>query len=234
MTDSSLQPPAGAPEPDPNLVRWLKENAVAVVSLTSLVSLLCLIGHYSPITIDWSKTKDFTDAFSNVTQGVGLIAAGVWAYFKFIKGRTFQETLIPIVSARLVLIDEYALLIVTTQINNVGSSKVTFDEKASTLTIFEYIPPKPEEIVNVIDDRLTSFPVFEDEKRHLEPNETIKHQRLLALADLSKIAYRLELEISSDSGYKWRTMTIVDKLTLTDNDVEQLFDLEEVLRSNGN
>ena len=42
MTDSPLQPPAGAPEPDPNLVRWLKENAVAVVSLTSLVSFALL------------------------------------------------------------------------------------------------------------------------------------------------------------------------------------------------
>ena len=49
MTASSQPSPAGAPEPDPNFVRWLKENAVAVVSITSLVSLLCLIGHYSPI-----------------------------------------------------------------------------------------------------------------------------------------------------------------------------------------
>jgi hypothetical protein len=34
MTDSSQPPPAGAPEPDPNFVRRLKENAVAVVSIT--------------------------------------------------------------------------------------------------------------------------------------------------------------------------------------------------------
>ena len=228
MTDSSLQPPAGAPEPDPNLVRWLKENAVAVASLTSLVSLLCLIGHYSPITIDWSKTKDFTDAFSNVIQGVGLIAAGVWAYFKFIKGRTFQETLISTVSGRVLLIDGNAFLIVTTQIKNVGSSKVTLNQELSVLTVFEYVPPKTDEIVIAIDSPLTSLPAFVDKKSHLEPNEGIKTQRLLALPVLSRIAYRLELEIRSETDYKWQTMSIVDRLTLADNGVEQLLGLEEV------
>ena len=62
MSESSQQPLAGAPEPDPNpnLITWLKENSVAVVSLACLVSVFCLIGHYSSITIDWSKTKDIT------------------------------------------------------------------------------------------------------------------------------------------------------------------------------
>jgi len=234
MTDSSLQPPAGAPEPDPNLVRWLKENAVAVVSLTSLVSLLCLIRHYIPITIDWSKTKDFTDVFSNATQGVGLIAAGVWAYFKFIKGRTFQETLISNVSGRVLLIDGNAFLIVTTQIKNVGSSKVTLNQELSVLTVFEYVPPRTQEIVIAIDNPLTSLPAFVDKKSHLEPNEGIKTQRLLALPLLSRIAYRLELEIRSDTDYKWQTMSIVDTLTLADNGVEHLLGLEEVLRTNDN
>jgi hypothetical protein len=187
------------------------------VSLACLASLLCLIGHYSSITIDWSKTKDFTDAFSNVTQGLGLIAAGVWAYFKFIKGRTFQETLIPIVSGRLVLIDQYALLIVTMEIKNVGSSKVIFNQELSVLTIFEYVPPHPQQIITVIDNPLTSLPAFVDEKSFLEPNESIKTQRLLALPNLSRIAYRLELEITSDSGYEWQTISIVNMLTMADN-----------------
>jgi hypothetical protein len=230
MTDlSSPELPAGSHEPEPNLIRWIKENSVPIVSLACLVLLLCLIGHYGSITIDWSKTKDFTDAFSNVTQGLGLVAGGIWAYFKFVKGRAFQETLIPIVSGRLVLIEGYALLIVTMEIKNVGSSKVMFNQELSVLTIFEYVPPDPQQIDIVMDNALTSLPAFVDAKDHLEPNESIKTQRLLALSDLSRIAYRLELEINSDSGYIWRTMSIVDKLTLADNDVEQLLDLEEVL-----
>jgi len=226
MTDlSSPQPPAGAQEPHPSLITWLKENCVPIIVVVLGGFLLCLVGHYSSITIDWSKTNDFTQAFSNVTQGLGLVAGGIWAYFKFVKGRAFQETLIPIVSGRLVLIDSCALLIVTIQIKNVGSSQVRFNQELSVLTVFEYVLPDPQQIITVIDNPLTSLPALADEKRHLEPNETIKTQRLLALPNLSKIAYRLELEINSDLGFKWQTMSIVDMLTLADNDVEQLLDL---------
>jgi hypothetical protein len=57
--------------------------------------LFCLVAHYSSTTVDWTSTKNFTDAFANVTQSVALIGGGVWAYFKFAKGRTFQDRLIP-------------------------------------------------------------------------------------------------------------------------------------------
>ena len=67
---SSPEPPAGANAPEPNLIRWIKENAVPIVSLVCLMCLVCLMGHYSSVTIDWNKTKDFTDAFSNLTQGL--------------------------------------------------------------------------------------------------------------------------------------------------------------------
>ena len=75
--------------------------------------LWCLIAHYTSITIDWTSTKDFTDAFANLTQSVALIAGGVWAYFKFAKGRTFQDRLIPTVSGRLVSINGSVFLVVT-------------------------------------------------------------------------------------------------------------------------
>ena len=83
MSLSSPELPASSNEPDPNFIRWLREHSVPIVFLVFLGLLLCVIGHYSPI--DWGKTKDLTDAFSNVAQGVALIAAGMWAYFKFVK-----------------------------------------------------------------------------------------------------------------------------------------------------
>ena len=231
MTYPHQSDPATANEPDPNLIRWLRENCVAIVCLISVGLLVCVIGHYSSINVDWSKTKDLTDAFSNVIQGLALIAGGVWAYFKFAKGRTFQERLIPVVSGRFVCIDELAFLIVTIQIKNIGSSNVTFDEKTSTVTIFEYVPDEAQKMVTAVDIRVTSFLVFGDDKRHLESNEIMKRQRLLALPRLSKIAYRLELKVTSSSGDSWQTMNIVDKLSLTDNNADQFFEVEEVLRN---
>lgn len=130
---------------------------------------------------------------------------------------------------RFVVIDGITFLIVMTQVKNVGSSHVTFNREMSTVRIFEYVPPDIHEVATVRDNVLTSFRVFEDEKRHLEPNETMKRQRLIALSSVTKLAYRLEFVVESDSGGTWRTMTIVDNVTLADNNLEQLFKLKEGL-----
>src|SRR6185295_3071604 len=127
MTDStshSVQQSVDSHEPDPNLIIWLRENCVSIVGAVSGALLLCLVAHYSPITIDWTRTKDFTDAFANLTQSLALIAGGVWAYFKFAKGRTFQDRLIPTVTGKVLSIDGSVFLIVTVQIKNVGLSKL--------------------------------------------------------------------------------------------------------------
>jgi hypothetical protein len=67
--------------------------------------LVCLVAHYSSITFNWAKAKDFAQALANVSQSLALIGGGVWAYFKFVKGRTFQDRLTPTVSGKIVLID---------------------------------------------------------------------------------------------------------------------------------
>jgi hypothetical protein len=128
-TSQSAQHSVDPREPDPDLIRWLKENCVPIGGIAVGALLFCLVAHYSSTTIDWTSTKDFTDAFANLTQSVALIAGAVWAYFKFAKGRTFRERLITNVSGRFVLIDGSVFLVVTTQIKNVGLSRIAFDQK---------------------------------------------------------------------------------------------------------
>ena len=221
MTDSSshsMQNSADPIEPDPNFIKWLKENCVPVIGTVFSALLLCLIAHYSAITVDWTRTKDFTDAFANVTQSLAFIAGGVWAYFKFAKGRTFQDRLTPTVSGRLVSIGGSVFLIVTTQLRNVGLSAIAFNSKASTLIVFEYVPTETMEIVSVRNNWLTAFQVFGDNDRYIEPNEMIDRQHLIALPRASAIGYHIDFEILSESGYKWRATTIVDRSTFEDNE----------------
>ena len=152
MTDStshSAQPSVDPLEPDPNFIIWLKENCVSIVGVGFGALLFCLMAHYSPITINWTRTKDFTDAFANLTQSVALIAGGVWAYFKFAKGRTFRDKLIPTVNAKIVLIDGRIFLSVTTFIENVGLAQITFNSEATTVNVFEYMLSETEEITSV-------------------------------------------------------------------------------------
>lgn len=106
---------------------------MSLVGLAFGALIFCLLIHYGSITVDWARTKDFTEGLANLTQSFALIGDGVWAYFKFAKGRTFQDRLIPNVSGKFVSIDGSVFLVVTTQLRNVGLSRFAFDQEASSI-----------------------------------------------------------------------------------------------------
>jgi len=223
MTDStshSMQHSAdpGAP-PDPNFIEWLKDNCVPIAGTMLGALVLCLVTHYSSTAVDWTRTKEFTDAFANLIQSLALIAGGVWAYFKFAKGRTFEDRLTPTVSGKLISIDEFVFLVVMMQLKNVGLSRIAFDQEASSLNVLEYIASEAREIVSVKNDQLTSFKVFGDKDTYIEPNEIVERQTLIALPRVSSVGYQLEFEVLSDSGYKWRATAIVHKSAFAHNEV---------------
>lgn len=227
MTDStshSMPHSAVPPEPEPDFIKWLKENCVPVAGTLFGALVLCLVAHYGSTTVNWTRTKDFTEAFANITQSFALVAGGVWAYFKFAKGRTFRDRLTVRVSGKFVSIGESVFLVVTSQLHNVGLSRIAFDQQASMLILFEYVPAVSEEIVSVRSKRLESFLVFGDKDRYIEPNEIVERQYLIALSDLSKIGYQLEFKVLSDSEYVWRATTVVDKSAFTHNEVGDLLE----------
>jgi hypothetical protein len=127
--------------------------------------------------------------------------------------------LTPTVSGKFVLIDGSVFLIVTTVLENVGMSRIVFDQEASSLVVFEYVPAEAEEILSVQNKWLTVLEVFRDKDRYIEPNEIVERQTLIALPRVSNISYQLELRVFSDSGYAWRTTTVVGGSTFEDNEV---------------
>ena len=218
MTDStshSMQHSVDLREPDPNAIKWLKENCVPMVGMAFGALGLCLVAHYT--TVDWTRTKVFAEAFASITQSLALIAGGVWAYFKFAKGRTFRDRLTPTVSGELISIDGAVFLSVTIQLENVGLSRIAFDQKTSSLAVFEFVPSETEEILRVNDSLLASFRVFGDKDRYIEPNEAVERQRLFVLPHGPSIGYQLEIEVVTDSGYAWRATSIVNKSAVAHN-----------------
>ena len=204
-------------EPVPKPLQWLKDNSLPIIGLLLLVALFCLVAHYSSIKIDWATTRDFIGAIRDLVQVIALCAAGCWAYFKFIRGRTFQESLTPAVDGHFVLLDGVVYLIATIKIKNVGSSKIDFDHDATGLILYEYTVGSDADIHAVGDRRLTSFAVFKEKDRYIEPNQDIEVQRLISVPGQLKLAYRIEVEIFSNSGITWTAATIVDKSSVRDN-----------------
>lgn len=222
MTDASshsAQRSVDPAEPDPNFIKWLRENCVPIVGMVFGALVLCLVAHYSSTTVDWARTKDFAQAFANFTQSLALIAGGVWAYFKFTKGRTFQDRLTTTVSGKLVSIDGAAFLIVAIRLQNVGLSRIAFAQELSSLEVSEFVPLQTAEFLSVDYNRLASFTVFGEDDKYIEPIEIVERQTLITLPHVSKIGYQLELEVSSNSGYVWRAMTVVGKSAFEHNEV---------------
>jgi hypothetical protein len=218
LPHSSSTPEQVSNEPIPRPLQWIKDNGLLITGLLLLGLLFFLIAHYSSIRIDWPTTHAFTGSIQNVVQVLALCAGGCWAYFKFIKGRTFQESLTPAVTGRFVALDGVVYLIATIQIKNVGSSRIDFDRQTSALVLYEYTQSLDTEVHAVKNKRLTSFNVFEREKeRYVEPNETIEVQQFISIPGPLKLAYRLEADILSTSGFIWRAASIVDKASLRDN-----------------
>jgi hypothetical protein len=85
--------------------------------------------------------------------------------------------------------------------------------------VFDYVEGAVDELVSVRNKRLASFRVFGNKDRYIEPNEMIERQRLIALPQVSKIGYQVEVEVVTGSGYAWRATTIVDRSAFEHNEV---------------
>jgi hypothetical protein len=83
-----------------------------------------------------SDIKDCFDIVQKAFTIAGLCVGGVWAYYKFIRGRVFTSRLEPTVSARAFADEKNTVLIATVSLKNVGLSKVLHFLKTS-----EPMPP---------------------------------------------------------------------------------------------
>ena len=204
----------------PSAIQWLRDFSLPLIGLLIGILAFCLVAHYSSVKIDWTVTRDFTASIQSVVQAIAFLVGGIWAYYKFVKGRSFQESLSPIITGRFASIDGAIYLVISIQIKNAGSARIDFNREGSALVVYEYTPTSQPEIHTVADKRLTAFDVFNPNERYMEPNELIELKRFIAIPGPTRLAYRLEVEILSKSGLTWTAAAIVDKASIGDNSRE--------------
>jgi hypothetical protein len=66
----------------------------------------------------------------------------------------------PTVSGKLVSIRGSVFLIATIRLQNVGLSRIAFDQEVSSLKVFEYVPSQAEDVIRVKYDLVTLFRIF--------------------------------------------------------------------------
>jgi hypothetical protein len=142
-----------------------------------------------------------------LVQLTALIAAGLWAYMKFVKGRMFYPRLEVSVSGSAVLREGRTTLMAALKIKNVGLSRVDIRQEGTALRVHSANEVMPTAIVNPNWSRLGTFSVFE---RHgwVEPGETIDENRLLIVPGANDRDYLLELNIGAGK-LVWTATSIV-------------------------
>lgn len=74
--------------------------------------------------VDTLKIKDLFDIASKTVTMLATIFAGLWAYYRFVKGRVYKPRLTLTVTARRIRIDKLECVVSTVELANVGLSRV--------------------------------------------------------------------------------------------------------------
>ena len=207
---TDLPPDLTKQEPQPEWTEWFKEHCVPICGVLLMLLVFSLISHFRAGT-GWSKARDIANTLAKVVQIFAIIVGGWWTYFKFMKARTYHESLIPTVSGKLLTIDSQTYLIVNIGVKNVGQSVVEFAPEASALRVFGYTSSTLSEIMPVKDDEFAQFAAFDE--LSIEPNAVIEQMRLISIPIEVRLGLRLEFEIISNNRkkYSWKTSFIIEK-----------------------
>jgi hypothetical protein len=145
----------------------------------------------------------------SIAETLALIVGGLWAYYKFFKGRTFKPRLELTVVGKAWNAKHVTHLIASVQIKNVGLSKLELSQEGSGLRVFSHALRTPKNTAAVVEwKRQITLAVFTKHK-WIEPGETISDETLIALSDIDNSAVKLELRIVS-SGIEWNSLTLVE------------------------
>lgn len=133
--------------------------------------------------------KDISGGIQSLVTATGVVVGGSWAYFKFVRGRTYRPRLSVELACQWRKVDETDLLHVRVRVTNIGASMITLNQHGTGLQVAfrddsVHNEIKWKSVQLTIDDQSTSKGVdrtFEILREHawIEPGETVSEDLLL-------------------------------------------------------
>lgn len=132
------------------------------------------------MAVDVNTLKSWVDIVGTAVTTLAVLVGASWAYFKFVKGRTFRPRLEVQVSARWLVVDASDRIHVQIVLKNIGASKVTLRQQGTGLSVSGLAEAQP---VAPTTASWVCFRIFEIFLDHawIEPGETIADDLLLSL-----------------------------------------------------
>jgi hypothetical protein len=151
----------------------------------------------------------FSAVLSNIktiVETAAVIVGGIWAYYKFFRGRTFRPRLELAISGRAPEAKGLTNVLVAVELKNVGLSRVVISQEGSAIRVFATDPVKTDGIAEW--QRAITLGVFE---KHgwIEPGETITDQALVSIAGIGHKAVKLEVRLVGNH-IEWNALCIIE------------------------
>lgn len=151
----------------------------------------------------------FSTVLSNIktiVETAAVIVGGIWAYYKFFRGRTFRPRLELEISGRASEAKGHTNVLISVQLKNVGLSKVAISQEGSAIRVFATDSTKTDGVAEW--QRAITVGVFEKHS-WIEPGETITDQALVSVPGIGHKAVKLEVRLIGNH-IEWNALSIVE------------------------
>ncbi len=155
--------------------------------------------------------KDAWDVAAHMGNVVGLIAAGIWGYFNFVKSRVYYPRMELSVSGDIHIKGAQSFLVARITLRNIGLAKVELLQRGSGYRIY-YATGQLR--VGGHLAWLGGKPVYRIFEHHgwIEPGESIFDEMQLHLLPANAVAAKIEARLRGPVGTKitvWTCSTVV-------------------------
>jgi hypothetical protein len=147
----------------------------------------------------------------HLLTSLGILAAGVWAYFNYFRGRTYRPRLEPKVTATVTAQCDACYLAITTSVKNVGLSKVDITQEGTVLTVSAAPPPALVKQAQEFEWIELRYLETLTDHEWIEPGEQIDEQRIVAIPANHYLAFRVEVRLVSKKGTTWSAGAIATR-----------------------
>jgi hypothetical protein len=144
-----------------------------------------------------TDVKTVVDIAGTIATTVAIGGGAVWAYYRFVRDRTYRPRLDLNMSARWLDVDDNRHLLARIQVRNIGASHVNLIQEGTGLRVRTMIVG--DEAGRVAFE---PSPVYEILASHewIEPNETVSDDVLLLMPNVKRQPVLLEVRLI----WKWR------------------------------
>jgi len=134
----------------------------------------------------------------DVSTATAFLVGGIWAYYKFIKGRVFKPKIE--IDIKCTSYNQKAgIFIINSElfVKNLGLSRVEFDKEVSAIRIYKIInddvlQADSQRIKEIEWERISTFDIL-SEHEWIEPNETIKDIKTFEFNQEVASIYKIEV-----------------------------------------